>query len=338
MIVFLSHAGWGGVLIPGSFGVTVFFFLSGYLITTLMRKEAEKAGHVSLKAFYLRRALRILPPFYLVLLGANLLTLFHLLPGFLERGAVTAQALHYTNYWIATRGWQGIAAGTEVFWSLAVEEHFYVVFPTIYILTGRLGFAGRRQAQALWAVCAIVLIWRCVLVFGLHVEHDRTFLCTDTRFDSMLFGCALAVYKNPILDKDAWHEHAQRTLMIVLAPLAVVTLLSTFLIRNDSFRETFRYTLQGIALGPLFVCAIRWPQAWLFRPLNLRPVRFIGNLSYSLYLVHDVTLNALDANTHLPKVALAAVALGVAILVSWTMWIFIEKPCARLRKRLSPAD
>src|SRR5438270_10676355 len=66
MIVFLSHAGLGR-FVSGGFGVTVFFFLSGYLITTLMRMEADKTGHVSLKLFYLRRAVRILPPFYIVL-------------------------------------------------------------------------------------------------------------------------------------------------------------------------------------------------------------------------------------------------------------------------------
>src|SRR5271163_2884515 len=71
LIVFLAHAGVEGF--PGGFGVTVFFFLSGYLITTLMRMEADASGKVSLKHFYLRRALRILPPFYVVLVAATLL-------------------------------------------------------------------------------------------------------------------------------------------------------------------------------------------------------------------------------------------------------------------------
>src|SRR5690242_16753148 len=65
-LVFLSHA-WTVKWLPGNFGVTVFFFLSGYLITTLLRREFEKSGRISFRAFYLRRALRILPPFYLVL-------------------------------------------------------------------------------------------------------------------------------------------------------------------------------------------------------------------------------------------------------------------------------
>src|SRR5262249_59072136 len=73
MVVFAGHAGLRG-LIPGDFGVTVFFFLSGYLITTLLRMEHEQTGAISFRAFYLRRVLRIFPPFYLVLIVATLLT------------------------------------------------------------------------------------------------------------------------------------------------------------------------------------------------------------------------------------------------------------------------
>src|SRR3954470_20191799 len=96
-LVFAAHAGLDRV-IPGGFGVTVFFFLSGFLITTLMRREFDKRGTVSLRNFYVRRALRILPPFYTVLLLASALTLAGVLPGKLEASAVLAQALHYANY------------------------------------------------------------------------------------------------------------------------------------------------------------------------------------------------------------------------------------------------
>ncbi len=87
LIVFAAHAGlerW----IPGFFGLSVFFFLSGYLITTLLRVEWNRTGTVNLRQFYLRRALRILPPFYVVLAGASALTLFGALDGSLQGSAV----------------------------------------------------------------------------------------------------------------------------------------------------------------------------------------------------------------------------------------------------------
>lgn len=331
--VFLAHAGFDHV-IPGGFGVTVFFFLSGYLITTLMRMEA---GQLDLRAFYLRRALRILPPFYLVLLGAGLLSSLGALPSGMRLWPVTSQALHFSNYWIAFRGWGGIIVGTGVYWSLAVEEHFYLGFPALYVATRALGFDGRQQAYLFWAICAGVLAWRCVLVYRLNASFDRTYLCSDTRIDSMLYGCALAVYGNPVIDT---REPApSRGLWMWLAlPLAIAVLLATFAVRDDAFRGTFRYTLQGIALGPVFVCAIRWPRSPLFAWLNHRAVRFVGTLSYSLYLVHHVILNVIETNSHMSRVPRAAVGLALAVGVSWGIWTLVEKPCARLRRRLSAVE
>src|SRR3954471_18934201 len=99
-LVFLGHAGLPYIpfAIPAGFGVTVFFFLSGYLITTLLRLEVEQHGRIDFKHFYLRRVLRIWPPFYLVLIAACLLTLAGALGGEIEAPSVLAQALHYANY------------------------------------------------------------------------------------------------------------------------------------------------------------------------------------------------------------------------------------------------
>jgi peptidoglycan/LPS O-acetylase OafA/YrhL len=127
LVVFAAHAGLDS-LVPGGFGVTVFFFLSGFLITTLLRIEEEAHGTLSFRSFYARRALRILPPFYLVLALAASAAWTGLLPGGLEPRAVAAQALHLANFWIVRHGYAGQPAGTGVYWSLAVEEHFYSSF------------------------------------------------------------------------------------------------------------------------------------------------------------------------------------------------------------------
>src|SRR5258708_16055417 len=133
MIVFLSHAGLS-VLLPGGFGVTVFFYLSGFLITTLIRIERQTTGSVSIRNFYLRRALRILPPFYLILLLASALTMLGFLPGELRLSPVLAEATHISNYWFIFRGSDGTPAGTVPYLSLPVEEHFSLVFPLPYLL------------------------------------------------------------------------------------------------------------------------------------------------------------------------------------------------------------
>ena len=147
LLVFLGHAGspFIPIAIPAGFGVTVFFFLSGYLITTLLRLEVEQRGAINFKHFYLRRLLRIWPPFYLVLVAASALTLKGALGGELELGSVGAQALHYSNYWLIERTAKGMAPGTVVYWSLAVEEHFYLVFPALYAFLIRARVTGKQQ-------------------------------------------------------------------------------------------------------------------------------------------------------------------------------------------------
>jgi peptidoglycan/LPS O-acetylase OafA/YrhL len=326
----VAHAGFGNT-IPGGFGVTVFFFLSGYLITTLLRMEFERSGTVSLRDFYLRRALRIWPPFYTVLLLAFLLGALGVVPGKPQLGPALAQIFHFTNYWQILHGTAGLPEGTGVYWSLACEEHFYLVFPCLFILLQRL-LPGRRAAQSnvLLAICGLVLAWRCLLVFGLHASADRTYLASDTRVDSILFGCALAIGGNPMLDEPRTSPAWMRR---VLLPIGVLLLGVGFLYRAPWFRETLRYTLQGIALVPVFIVAIREPDFWPMRLLNWKPLRHVGVLSYSLYLSHHVVLYAIPES--LGPWPHALIALAVSFAAAELIHRYIEKPCARLRHRLS---
>jgi len=334
LLVFFSHAGLGD-LVPGGFGVTVFFFLSGYLITTLMRAEFERNRSVNLRHFWLRRALRILPPFYLVL-GASIgATLLFEPPGSLSGAAVAAQALHVSNYWIIYHGYEGLPVdgGTGVYWSLAVEEHFYILFPWLYLALCKLKLSGRQQAAVFLALCALVLLWRCILVFALHAATDRTYMATDTRVDSILFGCALAVWNNPVLDRATSSEKLWKVLYV---PLALFSILICLLFRQPWFRETARYTLQGVALAPIFVAAVRFPRWLPFRLLNWKPLTFVGVLSYSLYLIHyGVLYFVRDHFGGLQQSTQGALSLVICAMTAWGIYILVEKPCARLRRRLT---
>lgn len=333
LLVFAAHAGLERV-VPGGFGVTVFFFLSGYLITTLLRMEQDARGTVSLRQFYLRRALRILPPFYLVLGIAAIAAAGSLIPGGVEGRPLAAQALHFANYWIVLHGYEGQPSGTGVYWSLAVEEHFYVVFPCLYLVLRALVRDRRRQAMALWALCGAVLAWRCVLVYALHAAPDRTYVATDARFDSILFGCALALHGNPMLDGPSRISEASWKYLFL--PASALALLASFVYRDPGFRETLRYTIQGAALTSVFIVAVRYPGWGPFRLLNLPVMTFLGVLSYPLYLVHHVMLGALGAAPLGPGLR-AVIALAASIAVAWVIHELVEKPCARLRRRLEAA-
>ena len=329
--VYCSHVAPATIRVPGPFGVTVFFFLSGFLITTLLRMEFASKGAISLRAFYVRRVLRIFPPFYIVLILSSGLALA--LGQALGAGVMLTKIFHLANYWIIGHGWDDTPLGTTGYWSLAVEEHFYFVFPGLYIVLCRFSRSGKVHALVLLALCGVALAWRAVLYYGFHADTLRTYVASDTRLDSILFGCVLATYGNPVLDGPS--RFPARVWQWFLFPAGCALLLLSFWFHDLGLRETVRYTLQGIGLFPVFIAAVRYPEWGPFRFLNLEWVRFVGVLSYSLYLLHDVVLANLAAHTGLSAIQRALIALPVSYAAAYAMHRFVERPCARLRRRWS---
>jgi peptidoglycan/LPS O-acetylase OafA/YrhL len=179
----------------------------------------------------------------------------------------------------------------------------------------------------------LIAVWRCILVFGLNAIEDRTYMGSDTRFDSIFFGCALAIGANPMLDPPRVSERIWKWLVM---PAALIVLFITFQYRAPWFRETIRYSLQGIALTPVFITAMRFP-GWLpYRLANIRLIAFVGVLSYVLYLVHQVILFAVGYQLpSLHAVPRAVLALLLSLVIAVAIHHFVEKPCARMRRRLT---
>jgi peptidoglycan/LPS O-acetylase OafA/YrhL len=336
LIVFISHAGLGNI-VPGGLGVTIFFFLSGYLITTQLRREYDRSHKIDFKNFYMRRVLRIWPPFYLVLFLAicvSALATHQTGFTFQQLQAFSTQFFHISNYYNIEFGNQAMALGTEIYWSLAVEEHFYLFFPLLYVLLLRLGLQSKQQALIFWGICLVVLLWRCLLVFGMGADYDRIFYASDTRLDSIMFGCTLAVAGNPAIDQD--QQFSERNLKYFLLPLGCTLLLCSLLYRSDAFRDTLRYSIQGIALYPIFIAAIRFPEWGVFRALNWGWIRFIGLLSYSLYLVHYMVIKVLALV--LPGLGLLGagiLSLLISIAVAYAIHRFVEIPAAKLKQKFA---
>jgi peptidoglycan/LPS O-acetylase OafA/YrhL len=285
---------------------------------------------VSIKEFYIRRVLRIFPPMYLVIGFGIMLVLSGIMPAVLDVRALLLQCVHLTNYYFIGHGGAGMVPGLELYWSLAVEEHFYLVFPLIFVLGyGRLG--RRRLAMILSGAALMVLLWRIELVFFLNTANFyRTGIATDTRIDSILWGCILALWRNPALDPATARPLASGRICI---PAALI-LAFAILWPNERFRETLRYTLESLCLMPLF-CAVVLRGDWLaVRWLDIRVMRWLGRISYTFYLCHYVFIDLFELNfPGWPKAARVAAALASALIFSQAMRVMVEIPLARIRKR-----
>jgi len=328
-LVFFAHGAFEN-LIPGGLGVTIFFVLSGYLITTLMRVEHARSGAISYRDFYLRRLLRLMPPLFIVVAAAGLLAAVSIIDGGFTPGGMLSALFYFGNYHVIAHDFRGMPAGLGVVWSLAIEEHYYLFYPPLAALLLRFGRVG-LSVTVLSVLCAAVLGWRYWLVFHGGSEAYLT-MATDTRVDAILVGCLMGLLRNPWLDRVPAPE-ALRDWAIAAACVAV--LLGTLLYRDEVFRLTARYTLQSLAIAPLIYLAVARADRLPFRWLNVRPLVYIGTISYTIYLSHHVIL--LGLAKHWPQagwvwLTLAGAVLTLAVAEPIRRWV--EAPCARLRKRL----
>jgi peptidoglycan/LPS O-acetylase OafA/YrhL len=341
LVVVVAHAGFGEVL-PGGLGVTIFFFLSGYLISTLMLAEHEKTGGISIPKFYARRVFRLMPPLLVTLAIAYALTWSGVLGGSTTLTGLAAQVLYFANYYFLFFDPHDltIPAGTGILWSLAVEEHFYIFYPLLLSLLlgseSATTTARRRTIGVLLcAACLAVLAWRIHLVHLPGFIPDRTYFASDTRIDSIIYGCILAVLKNPVRDlrrSDA--AGAMSAPQWALLALGIGALLFTLVYRDVTFRETFRYSIQGLALMPIFYFAVRFSGNWLFRGLNSSWAVTLGVYSYAIYLIHFVVIwvfnTSLPSIAHTPAIVLPA-TLAISIAYAAAIDRFVDPYFRRLR-------
>lgn len=330
ILVLISHAGLGH-LVPGGFGVTVFFFLSGFLITTLLIAEFEKTHKIHYPQFFLRRFFRLFPPLILSLIFAYVLVQSSLLGGGISFSGAVSQIFYLANYH-AVFGWPGATPdGTGILWSLAVEEHFYLFFPVLFSL---LLTHSKRVGVSfiLIAICLMVLGWRFYLIALEGVSSTRIYYATDTRIDSILFGCIMALSWNPL---NASNVTKTRVIDFVLLATGVIAIFFTLWYRDETFRQTFRYSIQGIALMPLFYCAIKYAHMPIFSWLNWPWMKKLGIYSYCIYLFHFVIIQALTYTAGIESpLILVPVALISAVVIAFFVDKYVDSYFRRLRAKL----
>jgi len=208
-----------------------------------------------------------------------------------------------------------------------VEEHFYLLFPWLFLLFLRRRWSRTKFSTVLAGLCAGALVWRYISILWLHSVTN--YYRSDTRFDSILFGCLLAVCANPFLDKipDWMTKYAS-----AFAILGLVSLMASMLVRGPIYLDTLRYSIQGIALAPVFFYVLSFPESRPVRYLEHPVMRTIGRRSYAMYLIHLCIILAFNQRLgfSLPLAGLASAPLTFAY--AWAMWRLVENPLAQFKK------
>ncbi|KQT59895.1 hypothetical protein ASG52_19340 [Methylobacterium sp. Leaf456] len=350
LLVVASHAA-PAHIVPGGFGVTLFFFISGYLLTGQLADEYLRTGRIDFFGFYLRRMLRLLPAalVFIVVTGA----VFRAMGGSLTAAEWASALLYGANYYDIVAGYRSdltvagahgpvaVAHPFSILWSLAVEEHFYLVWPLTLLALLRWG-GWRASAGFLVVVCLVEPAWRAHLhalcqdpqpatACGAAPEL-RIYAATDTRFDSLAFGALAALL--------VVQSETRRFLLILRArsaqAAALGLLAAGFLVRDETFRDVSRYTVQGLAFL-ILVPALLVGTSGLRRMLERRIPVLIGRLSYSIYLWHWLA-GMIAAYAFAPTPLLQVTAyLALTGLLSALGWFAIERPMLRLRRRAGSA-
>lgn len=325
LIVIAFHYGMLPFGPDGAHGVLIFFVLSGFLITWLLLKEYDESGEISLRDFYMRRARRILPAFFVSSVLA--IGIWLACGNTIRWQEVLSAAAFVSNYYyIFSHQDTGKVLG--ITWSLAVEEQFYVLWPLLLMALVK---KRRVLVLLLCGIIGTVWVYRGVLWFGLHDSWEHLLYGFDTRLDHLMVGCLGAILLRYKMLQAFW-----KRVVTPGAMLAVMALFMGCMALDNRFGLDFRFSL-GFMVEPLLVMvfmaqAIGLASSPLASWLNLRPAQFVGKLSYSLYLYHGpalvLTMGLLPYSRLRITMPFAAVFLLSLALASFH---YVEEPCRQGR-------
>jgi peptidoglycan/LPS O-acetylase OafA/YrhL len=331
LLVVLSHAGLESI-IPGKLGVTLFFFISGYLITSLLVEEKEKTGHIQLPHFYLRRFFRLYPALLLMIVVSCAAALW--LGCSLNMHDIGGALLYYSNYYI---GWfrgpvPDCSRILDILWSLSVEEHFYLLYPFLFSLCMHRIVPTQliRLILVLLCLCLAALLFRWQIYISIPGKEDiagRIYFSSHTRMDSILWGCLCALTGKY---GGAFFQFIQQKAVWFIGCMLII---SSLIIPSFLYKQLFQFTTQGIGLFLVLPFIQTNSQALLVKPLSHHWLIFIGKISYSLYLFHWVA--AKISSQLFPSYGLywQLCFWPMVIILTLSSYYLVEQPFVALRKK-----
>ena len=336
LAVLLYHNGTS--IFPGGFlGVDAFFVLSGYLITTLLVLEWQADRGIRLRAFWGRRARRLLPALLVTLVLVGVYAYLAVPADELSRirGDGIATLLYVQN-------WQLVFTHQSYFeqfvspsplrhaWSLAIEEQWYLVWPMV--IAGLLAVTRGRLARLIPIVAGLALA-SATLMFVLYQrdgDPSRVYYGTDTRSQTLLIGAVLALV---LLWRGAPQRRWSRGLVEGAGILAAVYVVVLFVRLDDTSAWAYRggLSLAAVAFGMVILAAVQPSGLVLRRVLSWEPLRLLGLISYGVYLYHwPIFLWLTPSRTGLEGTTLLLVRFGITLVAATASYVFVEMPVRRL--------
>lgn len=327
-------------VLPGGFvGVDVFFVISGFLITSLLLREQLSTGRVALGRFWQRRARRLLPALAVVVVVCSALAWIVGGDVLVDLDDQVLGAATFSYNWVSVAGGGGYfaAATPELFrnfWSLAVEEQFYVLWPLIFPLFLLLPRPWARTAAA-FVLATASAAWMGVVVSG-GGDVTRAYFGTDTHAFGLLLGVGLAFLLAPLARLQWAESRVARDVTGAAGVLALVGLVALAMLPQSSSILTFPGALLAASLlSAVAIVAGVWPGSWFGRAIDIRPMRWIGDRSYGIYLWHwPLLVLAVAAFAPDATVATAPAWIGLGVLAataaaSALSFRFVETPVRR---------
>ena len=308
-LVVLFHAGW---VHNGYVGVDIFFVLSGFLITSILRREYQGTKQIKFGRFYLRRIIRLYPALLVMVVAFVMLAfIFHRHVRDVALGGL-ASLLYYANIWEYTPGHETVFFDHT--WTLALEQQFYLVWPLLFVLIKRRRFGG---ALALAALVAVIVSDKAAGSAALH---------TYVRAAGLPLGCALAFApgQSKLLH---WFRHLAWPGIVAILALAFIP------VNIGAWLAGWPFGVVGPLTVPV-VAALVQPGR-LTRMLSVWPLIWLGTRSYSLYLWHLPILSILINNTDgpLPVTVRATIGIGASLVAADLSFRYVEQPFLRWRAR-----
>lgn len=317
----------------GFVGVDIFFVLSGFLITSLLLQGCQQSSEMGLKNFYIRRALRLLPALFVLMLFC---VAYALIIQPTDKATITLKGVLYTLFYVAN--WAqvppyGAIGALSHAWSLSVEEQFYILWPLLLLVLNRIKSKSVVLAilLSLIAVSVAISVW----LWQAQVPYLRIYFGSDTRAHELLIGCVAAllvswgVFQNAIRFRGAFH--------VATAISVVGIVISLFLLRhNTAFVYNGGFTLISVATAILILDILLFPSL-LSRGFEFTPLVWIGRISYGLYLWHFPIIGASQRilEERVPPFVYQFIGVTLTFLVATASYYFLEKPFLKLKRRLS---